>query len=83
MRQITLTPEQEKFLERLLNTGKYNTFQEAIARVFQLLEKETHLLYKTDIKRYITTFYCLLPASTEAVGGYSSTGIDGQADRIS
>ncbi|NEP77542.1 MAG: hypothetical protein F6K39_04760 [Okeania sp. SIO3B3] len=40
MRQITLTPEQEKFLERLLNTGKYNTFQEAIARAFQLLEEE-------------------------------------------
>ncbi|NER07568.1 MAG: hypothetical protein F6K17_35900 [Okeania sp. SIO3C4] len=40
MRQITLTPEQEKFLERLLNTGKYNTFQEAIARGFQLLEEE-------------------------------------------
>ncbi|NEP87387.1 MAG: hypothetical protein F6K18_11435 [Okeania sp. SIO2C2] len=46
MRQITLTPEQEKFLERLLKTGRYNTFQETIARVFQLLEKETHLSQK-------------------------------------
>jgi len=34
MRRITLIPEQEKFLERLLNTGKYNTDQEAIARAF-------------------------------------------------
>ncbi len=41
------------------------------------------LLHKTDIKRHNMTFYCLLPASTEAVGGYSSTGIHGQADRIS
>ncbi|NEO52088.1 MAG: hypothetical protein F6K54_02710 [Okeania sp. SIO3B5] len=40
MRQITLTSEQEKFLEKLLNTGKYNTAQEAIARAFQLLEEE-------------------------------------------
>ena len=40
MRQITLTPEQEKLLEKLLNTGKYNTDQEAIARAFQLLEEE-------------------------------------------
>ncbi|NEQ35777.1 MAG: hypothetical protein F6K40_05545 [Okeania sp. SIO3I5] len=40
MRQITLTSEQEKLLEKLLNTGKYNTAQEAIARAFQLLEEE-------------------------------------------
>ncbi|NES02829.1 MAG: hypothetical protein F6K22_08195 [Okeania sp. SIO2F4] len=40
MRQIILTPEQEKLLEKLLNTGKYNTAQEAIARAFQLLEEE-------------------------------------------
>ena len=40
MRQITLTPEQEKLLEKLLNTGKYNTDQEAFARAFQLLEEE-------------------------------------------
>ncbi|MGD1699799.1 ribbon-helix-helix domain-containing protein [Dapis sp. BLCC M229] len=40
MKQITLTPEQEKLLEKLLNTGKYKTAQEAIARAFQLLEEE-------------------------------------------
>jgi len=40
MRQITLTSEQEKLLEKLLITGKYNTAQEAIARAFQLLEEE-------------------------------------------
>ncbi len=40
MKQITLTPEQEKLLEKLLNTGKYNTAQEAIARAFQLLAEE-------------------------------------------
>ncbi|NEO52090.1 MAG: hypothetical protein F6K54_02725 [Okeania sp. SIO3B5] len=40
MRQITLTSEQEKLLEKLLNTGKYNIFQEAFARAFQLLEEE-------------------------------------------
>ena len=40
MRQITLTSEQEKLLEKLLNSGKYNTAQEAIARAFQLLEEE-------------------------------------------
>ncbi|NES65387.1 MAG: DUF1963 domain-containing protein, partial [Okeania sp. SIO2D1] len=40
------------------------------------------LLHKTDIKRHNMTFYCLLPASTEAVGGYSSTGINGRLDRI-
>ncbi len=40
MRQITLTTEQEKLLEKLLKTGKYNTAQEAIARAFQLLEEE-------------------------------------------
>ena len=40
MKQITLTREQEKLLEKLLNTGKYNTVKEAIARAFQLLEEE-------------------------------------------
>ncbi|MEM1171183.1 MAG: hypothetical protein AAGJ08_19405 [Cyanobacteria bacterium P01_H01_bin.35] len=40
MKQITLTPEQEKLLEKLLNTGKYNTVKEAIARAFQLLKEE-------------------------------------------
>ncbi|WP_293132561.1 hypothetical protein [Okeania sp. SIO3I5] len=44
MRQITLTSEQEKLLEKLLNTGKYNTAQEAIARAFQLLEEEDDYL---------------------------------------
>ncbi len=37
MKQITLSPEQEKLLEKLRNTGKYNTDEEAIARAFQLL----------------------------------------------
>ena len=41
------------------------------------LEISRQLLHKTDIKRHNMTFYCLLPASAEAVGGYSSTGIHG------
>ncbi|MGD1807796.1 hypothetical protein ACP6PL_20495 [Dapis sp. BLCC M126] len=40
MKQITLTPAPEKLLEKLLNTGKYNTAQVAIARAFQLLAEE-------------------------------------------
>ena len=42
------------------------------------------LLHKTDIKRHkrdILMFYFLLPPET--VGSTPSTGIDGQADRIS
>ncbi|WP_017303592.1 ribbon-helix-helix domain-containing protein [Spirulina subsalsa] len=40
MRQITLTPEQEQFLDKQLKTGKYNSPQEVIAKAFQLLEKQ-------------------------------------------
>jgi putative addiction module CopG family antidote len=40
MIQITLTPEQEQFLERQLKTGKYNTPQEVISKAFQLLEEQ-------------------------------------------
>lgn len=51
MRQITLTPEQEKFLEKLLKTGKYNTAQEAIARAFQLLaEEDDDIELPSDVK---------------------------------
>jgi len=67
MKQITLTTEQEKLLEKLLNTGKYNTAQEAIAKAFKLLEEEddeielpsyfqgseyTKKLLKEKIKKY-------------------------------
>jgi putative addiction module CopG family antidote len=40
MIQITLTPEQEQFLEKQLNTGKYSTPQEVISKAFQLLEEQ-------------------------------------------
>ena len=40
MIQITLTPEQEQFLEKQLKTGKYNNPQEVISKAFQLLEEQ-------------------------------------------
>lgn len=40
MLQITLTPEQEQFLQAQLKTGKYNNPQEVITKAFKLLEKE-------------------------------------------
>ncbi len=40
MLQITLTPEQEQFLQAQLKTGKYNNLQEVISKAFKLLEKE-------------------------------------------
>lgn len=40
MIQITLTSEQEQFLEKQLKTGKYNTPQEVISKAFQLLEEQ-------------------------------------------
>ena len=40
MIQITLTTEQEQFLEKQLKTGKYNTPQEVISKAFQLLEEQ-------------------------------------------
>lgn len=40
MIQITLTPEQEQFLEKQLKMGKYSTPQEVISRAFQLLEEQ-------------------------------------------
>ncbi|VXD25936.1 conserved hypothetical protein [Planktothrix serta PCC 8927] len=40
MLQITLTPEQEQFLQAQLKTGKYNNPQEVISKAFKLLEKE-------------------------------------------
>ncbi len=46
-------------------------------------ENSQFMLHKTDIKRHNMKFYCLLPASTGTVGSTPSTGIDGQADRIS
>jgi len=50
MIQITLTPEQEQFLERQLKTGKYNTPQEVIEKVrlaeeFKRLCQETQALH--------------------------------------
>jgi antitoxin ParD1/3/4 len=40
MIQITLTLEQEQFLEKQLKTGKYNNPQEVISKAFQLLEEQ-------------------------------------------
>jgi len=40
MIQITLTTEQEQFLEKQLKTGKYNSPQELISKAFQLLEEQ-------------------------------------------
>ncbi|MEL0589502.1 MAG: type II toxin-antitoxin system ParD family antitoxin [Planktothrix rubescens PR222] len=40
MLKITLTPEQEQFLQAQLKTGKYNNPQEVISKAFKLLEKE-------------------------------------------
>ena len=40
MMQITLTPEQEQFLQNQLDKGKYKTPEEAIAQAFALLEEQ-------------------------------------------
>ena len=40
MISITLTPEQEKFIQNKLKSGKYNNPQEVINEAFKLLEKE-------------------------------------------
>ncbi|HEY9863299.1 ribbon-helix-helix domain-containing protein [Planktothrix paucivesiculata] len=40
MLKITLTSEQEAFLQAQLQTGKYNNPQEVISKAFKLLEKE-------------------------------------------
>ena len=40
MISITLTPEQEEFLQARLKSGKYNNPQEVISEAFKLLEKE-------------------------------------------
>jgi putative addiction module CopG family antidote len=40
MMQISLTPEQEQFLEKQLKSGKYNTPQDVINKAFQLLEED-------------------------------------------
>lgn len=37
---ISLKPEQEKLIKDLIESGRYQTFDEAIAWAFQLLEKE-------------------------------------------
>ena len=36
---ITLKPEQEKFLQEKLKSGKYNTIDEVIIEAFRLLEE--------------------------------------------
>ena len=36
---ITLKPEQEKFLQKKLKSGKYNTIDEVIIEAFMLLEE--------------------------------------------
>ena len=38
--QITLTPEQEQFLQAKLKTGKYKNSEELISKAFQLLAEE-------------------------------------------
>ncbi|MDY6806132.1 MAG: type II toxin-antitoxin system ParD family antitoxin [Cyanobacteriota bacterium] len=40
MISITLTPEQEQFLQDKLKSGKYNNPQEVISEALKLLEKE-------------------------------------------
>ncbi len=35
---IRLTPEQEKFIEVQVNSGKFTTFEEGIDQAFKLLE---------------------------------------------
>lgn len=48
--QITLTPEQEKFLQTQLNLGKYSNFQEVINEAFKLLEEQEKPLLPPHIK---------------------------------
>ncbi|MEM9540070.1 MAG: type II toxin-antitoxin system ParD family antitoxin [Cyanobacteria bacterium P01_E01_bin.42] len=36
--QVTLTPEQEKFVRSQIQSGNYGSVEEAIAQAFQLLE---------------------------------------------
>jgi antitoxin ParD1/3/4 len=51
MIQITLTSEQEQFLEKQLKTGKYNNPQEVISKAFQLLEEqEDEIVLPSSIK---------------------------------
>ncbi|MBE9145760.1 ribbon-helix-helix domain-containing protein [Planktothrix mougeotii] len=49
MIQITLTPEQEQFLQAQLKTGKYNNLQEVISKAFKLLEKEEETEFIANI----------------------------------
>ena len=44
---ITLKPEQEKFIQEKLKSGKYNTIDEVIIEAFKLLEKQDSNYEKT------------------------------------
>ena len=37
---ITLTPEQEKFVQAKLKSGKYHDSEELISKAFQLLDED-------------------------------------------
>lgn len=50
MMQITLNTEQEQFLKKQLDTGKYNNPEEVITQAFRLLEQEDDTDLPTHIK---------------------------------
>jgi len=50
MISITLTPEQEEFLQARLKSGKYNNPQEVISEAFKLLEKEEEIQLPSYIR---------------------------------
>lgn len=50
MISITLTPEQEQFLQDKLKSGKYNNSQEVISEAFKLLEKEEKIKLPSYIR---------------------------------
>ncbi len=48
---ITLTNEQEKFLEEQIKTGKYKNYQELISKAFEALLKQEKSQEKLEIRR--------------------------------
>ena len=50
MISITLTPEQEQFLQAQLKSGKYNNAQDVISEAFKLLEEEEEIKLPPSIK---------------------------------
>jgi putative addiction module CopG family antidote len=50
MIQITLTPEQERFLQTQLNSGKYRNPEQVITEAFKLLEEQETPLLPPQIK---------------------------------